>query len=154
MQESRNIRANILHSFQLIWTEFGILLRLVGVMNLIFIASRQFSIHGRKPNCCNFVKNHFNVGSNSDIYRSISFKLGAMVGTTKLNILMPFWMTLITIQGHSFIKIENFGVHFLRFISLFDLDEIQYVATTCWSVEVPATFMLCKEYARERTLLT
>ena len=41
------------HSFQSIWMEFGVLLRLVGVLNLIPILSRPFDIGGREP--CLFI---------------------------------------------------------------------------------------------------
>ena len=37
---------------------------------------------------------------------------------------------------------------------ILDLDEIQYVATTCWFIEAHAKFILHKRFSRERTLLT
>ena len=57
-----------------------------------------------------------------------------MIKTTKLYILISVWVTLTVIQGHSCIR-NNLGVHFFANLSI-DLDEIQYVATTCWFVEV------------------
>ena len=44
---------------------------------------------------------NLNAGLHSDIHRVISFKLGMMMGTSKLYSLMPVWMTLTFIQGHS-----------------------------------------------------
>ena len=40
----------------------------------------------------------------SDIYGSISFRLVVMVRTTELYILIPVWMTLTFIEGHSCIR--------------------------------------------------
>ena len=39
----------ISQSFQLIWMEFGVLLRLVSVKNLILSLSLPFNIQGREP---------------------------------------------------------------------------------------------------------
>ena len=76
-------------SFQSIGIEFGMLLILVGVMNLILILSCPFNIQGREPNLYDFVKKkNFNVGLYSDIYRLISFKLCMLIKTTKLYILI------------------------------------------------------------------
>ena len=60
------------------------------------------------------------------------------------------------IQGHSYIRNEelsfkvtvvwemkNFSVHFLRNIAI-DLDEIECVTTTCWSVKAHSKFILYK----------
>ena len=43
----------------------------------------------------------FNTGLYSDNYRPISFKLGAMIVTPKLYILISVWVTLTFSQGHS-----------------------------------------------------
>ena len=84
-----------------------------------------------------------------------------MIETTKLDIAISDWMTLIFIQGHSCVKMKkNFGVHFLANLSI-DLDEIQYVTTTCSFLEENPFFFLFfflfffvqKYYSRERTLL-
>ena len=40
--------------FQLIWMEFGMLSRLVSVMNLILLLSNPFHISGREPYLCDF----------------------------------------------------------------------------------------------------
>ena len=50
-------------------------------------------------------------------------------------------------------RYQKSGVHFLT-NSCIDLDEMQYVATTCWFVQAHAKFILYKYYSRERTLLT
>ena len=47
---------------------------------------------------------------------------------------------------------KNVSVHLLANLSI-DMDEIQYVAATCWFLEAQAKFILRKEYSRERTLL-
>ena len=65
--------------------EFGILLRLFGVENLILTLylsikySCDFSKEKKKPS---------DIDLRSDIYRPISFKLGFMITTTKLYILI------------------------------------------------------------------
>ena len=46
-------------SFKLIWMEFGILLRLVEVMNLILILACVFNIQGREPYLCDFIKKNW-----------------------------------------------------------------------------------------------
>ena len=56
-------------------------------MFLIFILSCLFDIHGREPYSGDFVKN-FYIGSYSDIYKSMPFKLRMIIGTTKLYILL------------------------------------------------------------------
>ena len=95
----------ISQSFQSIWMECGILLRFVSVINLIFISSCPFVVHGREPYLYYFVwKQNLNVGLFSDIWRPIYFKLGMMIRTTKLYMLIPVWITLTFIQGHSCIR--------------------------------------------------
>ena len=78
--------------------EFGLLLRLVGVMSLMLMLCRSFQIQGREPYLYDFVnKNNKttttttkhtqkqNVGLYSNIYRAISFKLDMVIETAKLN---------------------------------------------------------------------
>ena len=75
-------------------------------------------------------------------YRAISVKLGVMIETTELYILMSVWMTLTFIQGHSCMRNQNFGVHFLRnFAVNFFLCAIQCVATTCRFIAVNVRFV-------------
>ena len=67
-------------------------------------------------------KQNFNICLYSDIYR-ISFKLGLMIETTKFYILILVWMTLVFIQGHSYMRTQKPSVHFLANIYI-NLDEI------------------------------
>ena len=48
-----------------------------------------------------FCEQHFKVCMVLDIYGQVSFKLGIVIETTELHILIPVRMTLIFIQGHS-----------------------------------------------------
>ena len=73
----------ISQSCQSIWMEFGILWRLVGIMNVILNLSRPFNNQGNY-----FVTENFNIGLYLDIQRPISFKLGTMIEITKLYILI------------------------------------------------------------------
>ena len=78
--------------------EFGILLRLVGMMNLILILSHPFSIQK--------IELYFTIGLHLDIYRPVYFKLCMMTETTKLDnhILILVWMTLNFVQSHSCLR--------------------------------------------------
>ena len=58
--ESKNFCGN----YQSIWVEFGILLRLVGVMNCMLILFCLFSIQGREPYWCDSVKKKKNPQKN------------------------------------------------------------------------------------------
>ena len=75
------------------------------------------------------------------------------IKTTVLYSLIAVWMTLTFIQiGHSCIQVNYFSVDFLANSSI-DLDEIQYVATTCWFVEAHVTFfVICSSSTQEREL--
>ena len=83
--------------FQSIWMEFGILL----LTNLIFFYLFSVSIQGRIPFLCDFTRKTINVGLSLDVFLSFSFELCSMIKTTALYILIPVWMTLAFIQGHS-----------------------------------------------------
>ena len=90
----------------------------------------------------------------SGIYWLISFKLGMMIETTKLYIFTSVWMTLIIIKGHTGVcEITSSSVHSLANFNI-SLDEIPYVATTCWFAEAHAKFILHNLYLSKRTLLT
>ena len=94
--------------------EFGIPLRLAGVMNLTLLLLRPFNIQRRESYLRYFVEKtktksnkttrtptatkHFNAGLFSDIYRPISFKLGMAIETTKFYILLSDWIILIFIK--------------------------------------------------------
>ena len=62
---------------------FGVLLRLDGVIILIFLLFHPFNVQGREPYLCDFVKK-INTDFYSDIYGPISFSLGIMAETTEL----------------------------------------------------------------------
>ena len=94
-------------------------------------------------NKCKKKQKKLNVGVYSDIYRPISFKLFMMIRTINPYILISVWMTLTFIQGNSCIRKKKLGVHFLA-NTFIDLNEIQYVATTCWFVGARAKCILHK----------
>ena len=86
----------ISQNFQSIWMEFGVLSRLVGVMNLILILSHLFK--GEDLTCMiSFSKKKKYIGLYSDIYWPISCRLCIIVETNELYILISAWMTLIFI---------------------------------------------------------
>ena len=69
-------------------------------------------------------KDTFSISLYSDIYGPISFRLGLMIGTTKLYVLISVWMALTVIKGHRYKRNKkNFGVHFVRNFTV-DMDEI------------------------------
>ena len=70
-------------------------------MNFMLFSSRPVNVHGGESYLCDLVKNTCSADMDLDIYRQISFKLGVMIETNELYILIPKWMTLIFIQGHS-----------------------------------------------------
>ena len=82
-----------------------------------------------------FCLKKINIGLYSDIYRPISVKLGIVIETTKLHIVISVWMTLIFIQGYSCMRNK-------KLLCLFDFNEIQYVATTCCFVEARTNFFV------------
>ena len=79
------------------------------MINLIPILSRPVSIHGRES-CSSDWVSKFNVGWRLNIYRPISF----MKEASKLYILIPVWMTLASIQGHSLRNQRNSALIFLQ----------------------------------------
>ena len=64
-----------------------------------------------------------------DIYRPISYKHGLVLNTTKLHSLIPVWMTLTIILGHSNIKNQNLCAHFVTSFSmnLYEIGMLPYV---------------------------
>ena len=73
----------------------------------------------------------FNVGLFQTFTDLFSFKFGMMIGPAESNILMPVRMTLAFIQGHGFMRNQNFCVHCIAIFSI-DLDEIYCAALTCF----------------------
>ena len=78
----------ILQSSQLIWMEFGILLKLVGLIDFMSVLSYVMDIRRRQPYLCDFIKKNFITCLHLDIYGSVSFKLGVMIETTELSIMI------------------------------------------------------------------
>ena len=68
--------------------EFSILLRLVGVTIFTFILSCLSNIKGREPSYLISFLKQINFGLHSDIHILVSFKLGMMIETSKLYILI------------------------------------------------------------------
>ena len=60
---------------------------------MLIFSFHKINIHGRELNFGDF-ENMFKIGLRLDAYKPISFKLGMMIDTTKLYILIPLWMTL------------------------------------------------------------
>ena len=92
----------ISQSCEWIWRIFTMLWRLVCLMNLVLIWSRQGigqPLWLRLKN--KHAHTHKHVGLHSNINTPISFKFGVMIDTTKLYRLIPVWMTLTFILGHS-----------------------------------------------------
>ena len=73
-------------------------------MKLILILSCVFNIQGKESYMYDSVIESFNVGLYSDIYRSVSFRLGMVIETTKVYVLISVWMIFTFIQGNSCIK--------------------------------------------------
>ena len=70
-----------------------------------------------------------------DIYRPISFKLGVMIGTAKLYILVSVWMALTFIQCHSCMRNQKLRCPFSRkFKPRFGLNSVCcHNLLVCWS---------------------
>ena len=92
--------------------ELVTLFRLVGVMNLILLLSGPYNILAREPYLYNFINKNINIVLYSNIYRPISLKLGMMIETTKLYILISVWMALTFVQGHNCMRNQNLGCLF------------------------------------------
>ena len=56
MRESENFSNNYVRKFKSIWMEFGVLLRLVGLMKHLFILSLLITIQEREPYLCDFAE--------------------------------------------------------------------------------------------------
>ena len=63
--------------------EFGLLVRLVSVMNLILYLVHSI-FKGENPNYVISIKKIYKIGLYPDIYLLISFKLSRMIGTIKV----------------------------------------------------------------------
>ena len=60
-----------------------------------------FTIQEREPYLCDFIKKNpnLNIDLCSEVDRLVSFKLGMIIETAVLYILVTVWMTLTFIQG-------------------------------------------------------
>ena len=103
----------ISQSFQSSWMEFGILLRLVGVGNLILVLSCPVNIQGREPYIYDCVKNNFKRWLVFRHLQTDVFKLGGIIESILLYGFTSVWMTLIFIQGHSCIRNQKLWCPFL-----------------------------------------
>ena len=113
------------------------------MMNLILILFCLFSIQWTEPFLCDFFffLKACNNGLYSDIYRPVSFRLRLMIETTKLYILISVLVALTIIQGHICMRIKKkLNAPFIANLGI-GLDEIWYVAITCWSVEAHDKFV-------------
>ena len=117
--------------------EFGELLRHVGVVMHILICLVHLPIKEGNPTYVILFRKFFNKGLLSDIYWQISFKLGMMIQTTKLSILISVWMTLTFIQDQLCEKSKTLMSIYSQILSI-NLDEIHCVATACCFVEYHA----------------
>ena len=117
------------HTFQLIKMKFDVVMKQFKQTSWDYILVSFIEIREITAVLLTVSKS-FNTGMQSDVYESISFKLCMMIDTIILYILFSVSMTLTFIQGHSCIRNQYFGVHFLTNLNI-DLDEIQYVATAC-----------------------
>ena len=95
--EKANTSAAIIsQTFQLIWMEFGVQLRLVGVMNLILVLSCPLSIQGRQPYLCDFVKMKVRIG----LYSDIKFDLNGIWCTNYNWDLLVWWTSYLFCLVH------------------------------------------------------
>ena len=147
----------ISQSFQSIWIEFGILLRLVDVKNLILLLSRPVNIQGRK---C-YLKS--NVGLYSDICGTNLFQTWYDGRDHKplQFFFIQFCLTLAFIQGHSCMR--NQIVSTCSEISLSIWMKFSMLPQDYWLVEAHAKFTQVKvneatqmfvtaDYVREMTV--
>ena len=122
MHESKTFCASFLQKFlhYWVWMEIGMLsrlvslinfshfksLKLISLINLILILSHPVSIQGRESNLDDFIQKKQKRGEGEgggagfhlDIYRLMSFKVGAMMDAAVLYCLVWVWMTLTFAQ--------------------------------------------------------
>ena len=80
----------------------------------------------------------------------ISFKLGIVIETAELYILMPSCMTFTFIDGHSSMRNQKLVYLFTELVWM----NFWFSATACQFVEAHAKFISHNQYSREITLLT
>ena len=83
-------------------------------------------------------KRSLNVGLYSDIYRLVTFTLDMMIENTNdtiYHMIVETTNSMIMetfIQGHIYTRNQNSRANFSRKFLNIDLDEIQYVVSTCY----------------------
>ena len=82
-------------------------LRLVGVMNLILIVSHSFNIQGRDSCLCDFFSIKNVTLACIQTFTDWLIKLVLVMEITKLYSLILVWMTLTFVQGQLYIKLET-----------------------------------------------
>ena len=92
-ETAKTLEPYISQCSQSVWIEFGLVLRLVSQMNLIFLVFGLINIQGREPYIHKFIGNK-KVGLHLNIYRLISFKLDMMTIIAEIHNFIPVWMTL------------------------------------------------------------
>ena len=121
-------------SFLLIWMEISILLRLIAVMNFLLILTCPFNIQEREPYLHDFVTKK---KLQTDFFQNLVWRWRPLSST----FWYQFWWPLPSFKVTVVLEINNLGVHFLANLCI-HLDEILYVATTCWFVEAHGKFIL------------
>ena len=105
----------------------------------------------KKGNNCCFIDcfKNFNVGMHSDVYESIWFKLGMMIDTVVLYILILVKLTWPWFKVTGMLESKIFCANYLTKCSV-DLNWIW----KCWDLcDESPHFILSTQYSRERTLL-
>ena len=94
---SQKLRCSFLsQNSLLIWMKFRMLSQPKLVLNLFY---SRIILRGEL--CwCDFMKYVFNIVLCQDTCEPIHFKLGMMLKTTKLNSLIPVWMSFMFTEGH------------------------------------------------------
>ena len=89
--------------------EFGLLLSLVSLIKLVLVVCRPMNVQARKAYLRDFVQNKtLMLACIWTFYGPISFKLSVTIDTTKVDILILDWITLIFNEGHSYLRNEKF----------------------------------------------
>ena len=89
---------------QSIWLKRSMFPQPVGLLRFRLNTFRVISVQGRELYSADFVRYTLNIDLHSEAYQPISFKLGLMIDTSKLDILIPVYMTLTFNEGHRVIK--------------------------------------------------
>ena len=133
----------ISQSFQSVWMEFGLLLRLVRVMNLILLLLCSCNIQGREPYLCDFItKTTLTLAYIQAFTDKFLSDLAWWQKPPNSTFCYQFGRPGLSFRITVVWEINNFVFHFRTNLGI-DSDEIQYGAATCWFVETHAKFILC-----------